>query len=79
MRISKDDAISFNEKRVNVQIPILNNLESGKCEWEFPKVKEQTGYEKRLPWVSQVQSRVSLQLMCIRSWTSISPMAVLNK
>ncbi|PKU43165.1 hypothetical protein llap_6527 [Limosa lapponica baueri] len=64
MGISKDDAISFNEKRVNVQMKrakkrssILNNPESGKCEWEFPQAEEQTGYEKRLPWMSQVHEQ----------------------
>lgn len=39
---------------------------------EFPQAKEQTGYEKRLPWMPQVQSTVSLPLMCIRLWTSIA-------
>lgn len=41
-------------------------------EWEFSQAKEQTGYEKRLPWMSQVQSTLSLQLLCIRPWASIA-------
>lgn len=54
------------------QVPtwITWGLKNG--EWGFLQAKEQTRYEKRLPWMSQVQSTLSLQLTCIRSWTSIA-------